>query len=233
LIVGWFDGGTRPLTIGHRGGIPQLPENSLAAFARAQELGADGVELDVQLSADGIPVIIHDRTVERVTNGQGVVSKLTLAELQSLDLGAAQRIPTLDDLFELFGASMLYNIELKKFPGAGSGLEAAVADRIISQQMENHCLVSSFDPFALRRIRRYLPRRVPLGHLHFFAAGRHKQLLLRTAATHPHHTLVDAEYIAWARKRQLLVNVWTAETSAEFGRLSDLGVDAIIQEALS
>jgi glycerophosphoryl diester phosphodiesterase len=231
--VVWFKRGKRPFRIGHRGGIPQLPENSLAAFARAQELGADGVELDVQLSTDGVPVIFHDRTVDRVTSGQGVVSKMSLAELQALDLGAGQHIPTLDELFELLGASLLYNVELKKFPGDGPELETTVADRILSYQLENQCLVSSFSPFTLRHIRRHLPEQVLLGHLHFTAIGRHKQFLLRTAATHPRHILVDAAYMAWARKRDLMVNVWTADAPDDLARLTDLGVNAIIRDDLT
>ena len=112
-------------------------------------------------------------------------------------------------------------------------LETAVADRILSHQLENQCLVSSFAPFALRRIRRHLPGQVPLGHLHFLEIGRHKQLLLRTAATHPRHTLVDAAYMSWAQKQNLMVNVWTADAPQDLARLTDLGVNAIIRDDLT
>ncbi|MEJ2748304.1 MAG: glycerophosphodiester phosphodiesterase family protein, partial [Anaerolineae bacterium] len=97
--MGWFVS-NRPLIVAHRGASAYAPENTLAAFERAAELGADGIELDVQLSKDGRLVIIHDFDTARTTNGQGKVSDLTLAELQSFDAGEGQKIPTLDELFE-------------------------------------------------------------------------------------------------------------------------------------
>ena len=77
---------THPLIIGHRGAGADAPENTLAAFALALEQNADGIEFDVQLSADGVPVIIHDDTVDRTCNGTGRVTDLTLAELQALTI---------------------------------------------------------------------------------------------------------------------------------------------------
>ncbi len=103
----------RPLIIGHRGAAADAPENTLAAFALALEQGADGVELDVQLCADGAPVIIHDATVDRTCNGMGRVGDLTLAELRLLTIDNDHPIPTLDDLFATFGRRTLYNVELK------------------------------------------------------------------------------------------------------------------------
>ncbi len=85
-----------PLIIGHRGASAYAPENTLAAFGLAVDLGADGIELDVQLTADGRLVIIHDLDVARTTDGQGKVSDLTAPELQAFDAGEGQTIPTLD-----------------------------------------------------------------------------------------------------------------------------------------
>ncbi|MCA9958623.1 MAG: glycerophosphodiester phosphodiesterase, partial [Anaerolineales bacterium] len=82
----WFTTNT-PLIIGHRGASATAPENTLAAFAQAVALGADGVELDVQLSADGWPVVCHDFRVDRVTNGTGLVTQMTVAQLHALDAG--------------------------------------------------------------------------------------------------------------------------------------------------
>ncbi|RIK22153.1 MAG: glycerophosphodiester phosphodiesterase, partial [Anaerolineae bacterium] len=102
----------RPLIIGHRGASADAPENTLAAFALALEQNADGIELDVQLSADGVPVIIHDDDVDRTTDGAGRVHDLTLAELRALTIAGEHAIPTLDELFEMLGRRPLYNVEL-------------------------------------------------------------------------------------------------------------------------
>lgn len=152
-----------PLIIGHRGASAGAPENTLAAFALAQEQGADGVELDVQFSADGQIVIMHDATVDRTTNGTGRVTDLTLAQLQALDAGAGQTIPTLDELFEAFGPSLLYNIEIKDWGWRDHHLELAVADRIAAYHLERQVLVSSFNPLSVRRARRCLTRATLVG----------------------------------------------------------------------
>ena len=227
----WYSG-QRPFILGHRGASAAAPENTMAAFHRAQELGADGIEFDVQLSADGVPVIFHDRTVDRVTGGSGVVSQMTLAELQSLEAGDGQTIPTLDDLFTQFGAAFLYNVELKSYSGGDGDLAAAVADRILGHQLANQSLVSSFNPWILRRIRRHLPKQVPIAHLHYFSRGRYKYWLQPCEAIHPHFRLVDEAYMAWARRHQWLVNVWTVDDPQEVERLTRLGVTAIIRNVI-
>jgi glycerophosphoryl diester phosphodiesterase len=106
----WFSDRARrglPLIIGHRGASADAPENTMAAFTLAIEQGADGIEFDVQLCADGVPVIVHDDTVDRICDASGRVDEMTVAELQRLDLGMGQAVPTLDELFERFGRSVL------------------------------------------------------------------------------------------------------------------------------
>lgn len=222
-----------PLIIGHRGASADAPENTLAAFALAIEQGADGVELDVQLSADGWPVIIHDDTVDRTSNGSGRVSEMTVAELQQLDLGMEQTIPTLDELFEAFGPTLLYNVELKsdgllRTGLRDTGLEAAVAERIEAHHLENRVLVSSFDPFCVRRARRYLSRTTPVAFLRESRTWQIAHRLIKAEADHPYHALVDETYMAWARQHNLRVNVWTVDDAAEAQRLVNLGVHGII-----
>ncbi|MGC9358529.1 MAG: glycerophosphodiester phosphodiesterase, partial [Anaerolineae bacterium] len=78
---------SRPLIFGHRGASRSAPENTLAAFRRAAEMGADGVELDVHLTADGVPVVIHDARVNATTDGSGYIGEMTLAEVKELDAG--------------------------------------------------------------------------------------------------------------------------------------------------
>ncbi len=217
----------KPLIIGHRGASAYAPENTLAAFELAIEQGADGIELDVQMSVDGRIMVIHDFDSARTTNGQGLVAELTAAELQSFDAGQGQRVPTLDELFETLGPRVLYNIELKYFGWRGRGLETAVADRIESFHLENNVLISSFNPLAIRRARRQLSRSVPVAILRR-QDFKYGYLFAKSEADHPHFGMVDEAYMAWARKRGYRVNVWTVDEPDEARRLAALGVNGLI-----
>lgn len=223
----WLSSATT-LIIGHRGASADAPENSLAAFDLALRQGADGIEFDVTLSADGVPVIIHDDTVDRTSDGHGEVRGMIAAELGRLNLGQGQTIPTLDELFELLGTSILYNLELKGMGAADTGLEAAVARRILAHGLQDHMLVSSFNPLMLRRIRKHLPTGIPLGFLRERRSTRFGCRFAHAQADHPLHSLVDADHMAWARANGYRVNVWTVDDPAEARRLVDLGIDGII-----
>ncbi|MCB8965427.1 MAG: glycerophosphodiester phosphodiesterase [Ardenticatenaceae bacterium] len=223
----WFTTNT-PLIIGHRGASATAPENTLAAFAQAVALGADGVELDVQLSADGWPVVCHDFRVDRVTNGTGLVTQMTVAQLHALDAGQGEYIPTLDEVFELLGPDMLINVELKSWDWRDKGLETAVADRIQSHNRDRQVLVSSFNPLALRRARRHLTQSTPLGILRAQGWLQYSYLFSSSAADHPHHAMVNEAYMAWAKQRGYRVHVWTVDEPAEAQRLAALGVHGII-----
>ena len=218
----------RPLIIGHRGAAADAPENTLAAFTLALAQGADGVELDVQLCADGVPIIIHDTTVDRTCDGTGRVADLSLAELRLLTIDNDHPIPTLDDLFATFGRRTLYNVELKALGRGGDALAAAVARAIAAHGVAEQVLISSFSPFTLRAARRHLSPGVPLALLRERRATRAAHALLRAAADHPHHPLIDESLMAWARWRGLRVNAWTVDDPAEARRLLQLGVHGII-----
>ncbi|MEO8221687.1 MAG: glycerophosphodiester phosphodiesterase family protein [Specibacter sp.] len=109
----------------HRGVSAHLPENTLAAFSRAIELGIDGIELDVHLSADGVPVVIHDDTADRTTNGTGSIGGFTADQLGLLDAGGGQFVPTLAQVLNLAAGSLRVNIELKDALSAGPVAEVA------------------------------------------------------------------------------------------------------------
>jgi glycerophosphoryl diester phosphodiesterase len=111
---------TNPLIFGHRGACAYAPENTLAAFNLAFELGADGIELDVTLTKDGVPVVIHDDTVDRTTDGRGKVSGMTVREIQRLDAGKwfdskyrGEKIPTLEEALAYVPVGKIVNVELK------------------------------------------------------------------------------------------------------------------------
>ena len=228
----------RPLNIAHRGASADAPENTLVAFALAAAQGADGIEFDVHLSADGVPVVIHNASLDATTDGHGPVAALTLAELAQLDAGAhfpafaGERIPTLEQVLQQAAPNLLLNIELKDWHLQDRGLERAVITLVERYAAAGRVWLSSFNPFALRRARRRAPH-IPLGLLY----APDLPLPLRRAwlaplvphqARHPEHTMVDARYMAWARRRGYRVHTWTVDDPQEMRRLIGLGVDGII-----
>lgn len=229
----------RPLNFAHRGASHQAPENTLAAFLLAVELGADGIELDAQLSSDGEIVVIHDFVLETTTNGVGPVQSRTLAELKDLDAGSrfdavysGQQIPTLQEVIDAVGHRLLLNIELKTTSLRGDGLARGVVQAIEDNRLLDRTIVSSFNPLALRRVRKLNPR-LPIGLLYApdlplplrHPWARH---LLGLEAIHPHHSLVDERYVPWARKRGYGVHTWTVDDPSRMRQLVRHGVDIVI-----
>ena len=219
---------TRPLIIGHRGASADAPENTLAAFVLALEQNADGIEFDVQLCADGAPVVMHDDTVDRTCDGVGRVADLTLAALRQLTIAKEHTIPTLDEVFATLGRDALYNVELKALGLNDRGLAAAVARCVAAHGLGDRVIVSSFSPFVVRRARQALPAAVPVAHLREHRLLRLAQPFVPAQADHPAHGLVDGALMAWARRRGLRVNVWTVDDPNEAARLIGLGVNGII-----
>ena len=143
----------RPLVIAHRGASAYAPENTLAAFRLAAEQGADAVELDAKLSADGQVVVIHDPTVERTTNGSGEVRQLSLAQIKSLDAGgflspqfAGEPIPTLAEVFDAVGHQLLINVELTNYASPRGRPGRKVVGLVKDFHLEERVLFSSFHP---------------------------------------------------------------------------------------
>lgn len=154
-----------PPVIGHRGACAYAPENTMASFTKAAQLGVKWVEFDVMQSADGVPIIFHDELLNRTTNGQGEVSHYAYSYLQSLDAGkwfhpdfSCERIPALMTVVEfLQEARMSANIEIKALPGHEEKLVKRVMEEMkscLSKNNENY-LFSSFSMQALRVLRKY------------------------------------------------------------------------------
>lgn len=223
-----WDSITTPLIFAHRGASHDAPENTLSAFGLALAQQADGIELDVQLSADGYPVVIHDFTVDRISDGCGKVADLSLADLQALHIEGDERVPTLDEVFEAFGPRFIYNVEIKDMSLRNRGLEAAIADRIEGHQLEERVIISSFNPFSLKRFRQYAPSRIPRALLRDKGLLRFTSVLNDGDGDNPHFSLVDEAYMTWAGKHGYRVNVWTVDDPDEAVRLTRLGVDGLI-----
>ena len=139
------------LVYAHRGSSGTDPENTLRAFERAIADGADGAEFDVRATADGIPVLIHDRSLVRTTNGCGNVNELTLDQVRAFDAGGGQAVPTLADAVDLIAGRLRLDIEIKQ-PGIG----ALVLD-VLSNYPEAEWVIGSFDWSILREVRALAP----------------------------------------------------------------------------
>jgi glycerophosphoryl diester phosphodiesterase len=230
----------RPLVFAHRGAMAYAPMNTIPAFELAAEQGADGIELDVWLSMDDMPVVIHDFELEKSTDGEGTVGSTPFEQLRELDAGgwydeqyAGERIPTLDEVFEAVGDKVLLNIEVKSTTFRADHIAETIAGRVRDHGMTDRVLVSSFNPFVLRKLKQEAPE-IPLGFL------QHKDLpfymswvLLRTSyeAEHPHKAQVSQGWVNKARRRGRYLNTWTVNDPDEAVTLRDLGVDGIITDA--
>jgi glycerophosphoryl diester phosphodiesterase len=227
----------KPLILAHRGASFDAPENTIAAFRLARQMGADGIELDTLLTADDVPVVIHDFTLDKTTDGTGKVRDKTLREIKKLDAGShfdysfrTQRIPTLDEALEAIGPQMLVNIELKSVGVRHSKLEALVLSIIHKHNAQNRVIISSFNPFALRRFHRLAPN-IPIGYLYAPDVPAYLRLFMMGVphqARHPAADMIDSEYMAWAQANHYRVNTWTVDDPVRAAALRDLSVDAII-----
>jgi glycerophosphoryl diester phosphodiesterase len=238
----------KPLVCGHRGACGIAPENTLAAFHKAHELGAEWVELDVQLSADGHLIVFHDDTLERTTDKGGTrrPTDLTLTQLQKLDAGswfnpefAGEKIPTLDQILEEFGDKLAINIEIKSKPRfeQDNGIEAKVVEAVQRHNLVENVLISSFDPNRLIVTHELEPKMAigilfhPKSLAHLPTADPFKLAeLTHATALHPHFQMVTPEMVEKAHKIGLQVNVWTVNHPQDIRQQISLGVDMIMSD---
>jgi glycerophosphoryl diester phosphodiesterase len=232
----------RTLIFAHRGACLVAPENTLPAFQAAIDLGADGVELDVQYSSDGKLVVIHNPTLDDIAPGEGKVTAHTLEELRKYDAGshfapefAGVKIPTLDEVLELLKDELIVNIELKALESTTMSIGVDVINTVRDHHMEDQVIISSFNPMALRKAKK---RAREIEYALLLAPdlpGWTRSSLARRYSgadgLHPEAPMVDAAYMADARRQGLPVRVWTVNDEPEMRRLIALGVDAIITDA--
>lgn len=202
------------------------PENTLASFARALELGAPWVELDVYL-VDGMLVVFHDDTLERTTNGRGRLDACSFEQLRRLDAGGGQRVPTLEEVFDLCQGRAGINVELKG-PGTAEAVAAFLHTQYRLGWEPGQVLVSSFDHRALARFRQLEPE-TPLGALYYGAPvdNAAQAEALGASTLHPSLDFVDAELVQDAHRRGLKVLVYTVNSEEDIARMRALGVDGV------
>lgn len=217
----------------HRGASGHAPENTLAALELAVSQGADMVEVDVQLTRDGRPVVIHDETVDRTTDGAGAVAEFDLDGLRRLDAGrwfgprwTGQRVPTLAEVLDLVSRHHLrVNIELKG--AAGPQLEAAVLREVERSGGADSCLLTSFDHRRLARLAA-AGTAIPLGCIVGAGGWRPELLAGPGQVLSLERTLVDGDLLAAAHAAGRQVHVWTVNEARDMARLIALGADAVI-----
>ena len=231
----------RPVLFAHRGACAHAPENTLPAFELALLQGADGVELDVKLSADGQVVVIHDPTVDRTTNGQGRVRNLPLTELRALDAGGffsdkfrGVKIPTLEEVLETIGKRALINIELTNYSTPGDRLVEKVCRLIGKHNLQPQILFSSFFSSNLKQAVRLLPE-VPRGLLALSGwlgawARSFGFMFGDYQALHPHLSSVDPGQVQRVHRLNRRIHVWTANSFEEVRSLAEWRVDGIFTD---
>lgn len=228
---------SRPLVIAHRGDSAHRPENTLAAFSAALERGADGVECDVRLCADGAPVVFHDEEVSRTTNGRGRVAAMSLAELKKLDAGEGERIPTLAEAADLLRGRALLCLEFKEAGAVAPALE------LLRGFPKEQLIVCGFDPVALRRckeLRSEVPALLIIGSLSLNPATRWREAFpLRTVrragadGLSCHHAVLSRSKAGKIRRAGLGLVVWSALSEERdppgwFARACEFRPDALV-----
>lgn len=225
----------RPWIIGHRGASGEAPENTLPAFRLALEQGADLIETDVHLTADGALVAIHDHTLDRTTNGHGMVGQLTLSQIKELDAGswfspefAGERVLTLDELLEWAAGKTAVSIEIKNGPIYYPEIEDRVIDVLRRYDMVRSAIVISFDHAAVLRAKQHCPDLVT-GVLFAGTPVAASTLALQAQADCllPHWSNLNRGMVEEAHAHNLAISPWVVDRQEELGWVLAQGTDAI------
>ena len=225
----------RARVFGHRGAMGYAPENTMASFRRAVELGVDAVELDVHLTADDAVVVIHDPFLERTTNGRGAVRAHTLDQVRELDAGAhfgpefaGERVPTLGEVLAWARERCVVDVEIKGGPAPYPGIAERVVELLTEHAMLDRSIVISFDHPTVRRVKSLAPGLAtgvlyscrPIDPVALAGAAAADALL-------PHWSYCAAEDVERAHAAGLSVHPWATSEAGEIRALLAMGVDSI------
>ncbi|WP_333599197.1 glycerophosphodiester phosphodiesterase [Flavobacterium sp.] len=209
------------LKIGHRGAKGHAPENTLASFQKAIALGVDMIELDVYQSKDNVPMVIHDKTIDRTTLGSGLVADFTATELQQFG------IPTLEEVFKLVTTQCDINIEIKRFEATKSVLDLVDS----SDFNKDKLLISSFDWNALQEVR-FHDNAIRIGVLTEtdldLAMAFAK--FIKAYSIHPYYHLLTAANTQQMQAKNFKVFPWTVNQAEDIIFVRSLQVDGIITD---
>ncbi|MFN2341111.1 MAG: glycerophosphodiester phosphodiesterase [Halanaerobium sp.] len=225
--------------IGHRGGAAGFPENTLAAFKKAVELGADGVEFDVQLTKDGEVVVIHDELIDRTMSGSGLVKDHTLKELRQMSAGEffssefkGEKMPTLAEVLEIVQDLEVINIELKNYLPY-PGLEEKVLKLVDQFKIRDQVIISSFNHYSLQKVKKLQPE-IKTGALLMAKIINPSDYAFKRGfdALHLHFLTADQEIVDKAHFMGMQLNVYTVNFPESVVELLEKGVDMIMTDDL-
>jgi len=213
------------LRIGHRGARAYEPENTLLSFKKALEIGVNAVEFDVRKTKDNQLVVIHDSDVKRTTDGEGLVSELTVKEIKELSAGKGEKIPTLKEALDFLNKKVKIVIELKE-----AGYEEEVLSVIYEKELQKNVIIISFKEKALRKVRD-LDKQIETGLIYVKQKNPLRTALeLEASYLLSIFRFTHTKNITKAHENNLKVIVWTINTQEEVAEFLKKGVDGIASD---
>jgi len=213
------------LRVGHRGAKAYAPENTLTSFKKAIEIGVDAIELDVRKTKDNQIVVIHDADIKRTTNGEGLVSELTLKEIKGFSADQGEKIPTLEEALNFLDKKVKVFIELKE-----TGIEEQVLSIVHKNHLEKNVVITSFLEEALKKVRE-LNNDVETGLIYANHKNPVKAALdLKANYLLPLYRFTHTANVEKAHKAGLKVVVWTVNNPQEVEEYAKKGVDGIASD---
>lgn len=226
----------------HRGAsgwdVQYAPENTIPAFERAIQMGADGIETDVQLTKDGVLVLAHDETIDRVSDGSGWIKDYTLKELRGFSFSKLHpefgkvEIPTLEDLLCLTRDNDLeLNLELKTGVLYYGGLEEKAAGLVHQMGMDERVIYSSFNHYSLEKLKHICPKvRIGLLFEDYMVSFPDYPKIFGASALHPPERMVNKDFVDKCHAQGMKVHTWTVDNRGRMKELIKINVDAIITD---
>lgn len=227
------------INFAHRGAAGHRPENTMASFSYALELGATGIETDVQMTKDGHLVLIHDETLQRTAGTPEWVKDVTLEELRSRDAGSwyhpdysGEKIPTLNELLELVrDTDTVVNLELKNGFVLYPEMERKVIDTVRSYGLTERIIISSFNHYSLVDCKKIAPEiRTGILYMEGLYEPWEYAKTLRADALHAAHYAVRPEFVTAAAREGIAYHPWTVNETREMEALIQAGVSGIITD---
>lgn len=237
-----------PVIIAHRGGAAYAPENTMAAIEMAMQSKASMIEIDLHMSKDGELIVIHDKTVDRTTNGTGTVSEMSWEELRKLDAGswygeefAGQKIPLFQEVMDRVNGQKNLLIEIKSGVDGYPGIDKKVVETILENNALDWCVVQSFDDQTLIDIHQQWPeiqlhklivfkfRLLPVvfdGTFSFYSKKKYQF----ANAINPHYKFVNQRFVNKMRNAGFEVNVWGGKREDSYEKISHIPVDGWITD---
>lgn len=220
----------RPIVFGHRGSPLYITENTIASFEKALDQKVDGLELDVRCTRDKKVIIFHDKNLKRLAGQNKNVKSLTLHEIKKIKLKNGEEIPLLEEVIPLLQQTKVINIEIKSDSlFGGFDTISTVIDFIKNNNLEKKCIVSSFNPLVLLKIKKTSPA-VIIGYLYNKNVIFHSWhnlfwiTMVKPDSLHVHYSLLDSWIVKWSRIKGLKINSYTINNDKVFKKAKIDGV---------